>query len=124
MRLSVMILLPFVLAGCGKKASEPVSYSKQIQPILNSRCISCHGTEKADGKIVLTSYESLMSSRIPHGKKPLVIPGDYKKSWLYIACSTDQPPYHMPPDTAQKALVPNEELLLISEWITQGAQNN
>ncbi|HSQ77159.1 MAG TPA: c-type cytochrome domain-containing protein [Bacteroidota bacterium] len=124
MRLSVMILLAFVLAGCGKKAPEPVSYSQQIQPILNSRCISCHGTEKAEGKILLTSYETLMSSRIPHGKKPLVIPGDYKTSWLYISCATDQPQYHMPPDTAQPTLLSKEEILLISDWIKQGANNN
>jgi len=119
-----MILIAVILAGCGKNAPESVSYSKQIQPILNSQCISCHGTEKAEGKIVLTSYETLMSSRVVRGKKPLVVPGDYKTSWLYIACSTDQPPYHMPPDTTQKSLVPKDELLLISTWITQGAQNN
>ena len=82
------------------------------------------GRKKQKGKIVLTSYETLMSSRIPHGKKPLVTPGDYKTSWLYISCSTDQPQYHMPPDTAQLTLLPKEELLLISDWITQGANNN
>jgi len=124
MRLSVMILLIALLVGCGKKAPEPVSYRDQIQPILNNRCVSCHGTERAEGKIVLTSYETLMSSRIFPGKKPLVTAGEYRKSWLYILCSTDQTHYRMPPDTLDLTLLPKAELLLISEWITQGANNN
>lgn len=124
MRMLALILLAALVAGCGKKAPEAVSYRDQIQPILNARCISCHSTEHAEGKIVLTSYEFLMSSRILPGKKPLVVPGEYQKSWLYILCSTNQPHYRMPPDTLDLTLLPKPEVSLISEWIKQGAQNN
>ena len=60
----------------------------------------------------------------PPGKKPLLIPGDYMKSWIFILCSTNQPHYRMPPDTASQALLPKEQLSLIADWIGQGAQNN
>ena len=124
MRLSTVLLIALVLAGCGRKAPDTVSFKGQIQPILNARCVSCHGPEKAEGKIVLVSYDAVMNSRILPGKKPLVIPSNQAQSWLYILCATDQPHYRMPPDTSSRSLVPREELLLIANWIKQGAQNN
>ncbi len=124
MRLFLMMFLASLLTGCGTKEPDPVSYRDQIQPILNARCLSCHGTEKAEGTIMLTSYETLMGSRILPGKKPLVIPGDYVKSWLYILCATDQEHYRMPPDSADLTLLPKTELALIAEWINQGAKDN
>lgn len=124
MRLPVMILILVLLAGCSHTAPEPVSYNAQIQPILTARCTSCHGAEKAEGKVLLTSYEALMASRIMPGKKPLVTPGEHLKSWLYILCATDQPHYRMPPDTTDLTLVPKTELALIADWIAQGAKNN
>jgi uncharacterized membrane protein len=123
-RLSVTMLIACLLIGCGKKAPEPVSYGTQIQPILNKRCVACHGTQEAEGGIRVDSYENLMNSRILPSKKPLVIPQNHLKSWLYILCSTDQPHYRMPPDTMQLTPLPKEELELIANWIMQGAKEN
>jgi len=124
MRLLLVVVLAAALAGCGGKKSEPVSYTAKIQPILNEHCVSCHNADRAEGKIILTSYGTMMASRISPGKKPLLIPGDYMKSWIFILCSTNQPHYRMPPDTASQALLPKEQLSLIADWIGQGAQNN
>ncbi len=124
MRLFCAVLIAAALIGCGGKKVEPVSYAAKIQPILNTRCIACHGGDRVEGKIVLTSYDAMMASRILPGKKPLVIPGDYMKSWLFILSSTSQAHYRMPPDTSGQGLLPKDEVALIAEWITQGALNN
>lgn len=124
MRTFICVLFVIALAGCSGKKSEPVSYTAKIQPILNQHCVSCHNADRAEGKIVLTSYDALMASRITPGKKPLLIPGDHLKSWLYILCSTNQAHYRMPPDTASQALLPKDEITLIAQWIQQGAPNN
>ncbi len=124
MRYLIIILLAIALASCGGKKPEPISYSAKIQPILNEHCVSCHNADRAEGKIVLTSYDALMASRISPGKKPLLIPGDHMKSWLYILSSTNQAHYRMPPDTASQALLPKEKVALIAQWIQQGAANN
>jgi len=124
MRTTALLLIGFLLVGCGKKSIAPVKYMAHIQPIMNDRCVSCHGSERAEGKIVLTSYEALMASRILPGKKPLVVPGDYAKSWLYILCATDQPHYRMPPDTMRITPLPKADLELIANWIAQGAKND
>ena len=124
MRLPAIIFIALLIPGCGKKAPDSISYRDHIQPILNARCISCHRTEKAEGKIVLVSYDALMNSRILPGKKPLVIPSSHVQSWLYILCATDQPHYRMPPDTSNRSLLPKAELALVADWINQGAKNN
>jgi mono/diheme cytochrome c family protein len=121
MRISFVLALFVCIAGCGR---TPVSYREQIQPILNTHCVSCHGAENASGKINLTSFEAVMSSRTVHGKKPLVIAGDAAQSWLYILARTNQPHVRMPPDTSSQQPLPDEKIELIGKWIMQGAKNN
>ena len=101
-----------------------MSYREQIQPILSDRCVRCHGTETSRGKIVLTSYETLMSSRTVSGKRPLVVSGNISESWLYILSATTQPHFRMPPDTSSVTPLPKKDLDLIGKWILQGAPNN
>jgi hypothetical protein len=115
------LLLACIVFGCGQK---PVSYRDQIQPVLNTRCVKCHGGEMTLGKISLTSYESLMSSKTISGKQPLVYPGSPTESRLYILCATNQAHFRMPPDTSAITPLPGPELELLAKWITQGAKNN
>lgn len=124
MRATCILLLACIFLGCGQKGPQPVSFREQIQPILNNRCVRCHGAEKAIGKIALTSYENLMSSRTVSGKKPLVIPGNASESWLYILSATNQPHFRMPPDTSSITPLPKSELDILAKWIMQGAKND
>jgi len=124
MRALALLIVACLLLGCGQKTVKPVSFREQIQPTLNSQCVKCHGTELTRGKIVLTSYESLMHSRTFPGKKPLVIPQEPAKSWLYIVCATNQPHYRMPPDTSTVVALPKEQLQFLAKWIEEGAKDN
>ncbi len=124
MRFMGILVVVVLLAGCGQKAPVPVSFREQIQPILNDRCIRCHGGEQTLGKVVLTSYDDVMTSRTHPGKKRLVVPDTLRESWLYLLCATDQPHYRMPPDTSNITPLPQNELDLIARWIMQGAKNN
>ncbi len=118
-----ILFLALLLADCGKKV-QPVSYREQIQPVLQAKCVSCHGGQGPAGKIVLSSYESLMASRTVKGKKPLVVSGSLPESWLYVLGGTDQPHFRMPPDTSRVTPLSREEVKLVGEWILQGAKNN
>jgi hypothetical protein len=121
MQRACIVLVLLSLTSCGPK---PVSYRTQIQPVLNERCLSCHGADVHRGKIVLTSYETLMNSRAVSGKAPLVIPGSPYESRLYIVCSTNQAQFRMPPDTSHVTPLPKEDLELLVKWIMQGAKDN
>jgi uncharacterized membrane protein len=116
-----VVLLGLTLFGCARK---PVSFHEQIQPILNSRCTKCHGTEARYGKIVLTSYDSLMYSRTISGKEPLAIAGSPAQSRMYILCATKQSHFRMPPDTSNVTPLPPSEMELLGKWISQGMKNN
>lgn len=115
------MLIAVLTCGCGKKS---VSFKEQVQPVLNARCVQCHGSDVARGKIVLTSYATFMASHTVSGKEPLVIPGNPYQSRLYILCSTNQPHFRMPPDTSAVTPLPPDELDLLRHWITEGAKDN
>src|SRR5438132_12074754 len=48
------------LCLCGEsslRAEEPVSFHRQVRPILQQKCQGCHQPAKLQGKLLLTSYE-------------------------------------------------------------------
>lgn len=124
MRLLGALLIGLFFFGCGKKDQQPVSFREQIQPILQTRCVRCHGEENAAGKIMLTSYEAVMNSRTVKGKKPLVVSENLSESWLYVLSGTEQPHFRMPPDTSHITPLPKDEVQVLGRWIMQGAKNN
>ncbi len=117
----VAVFLTSILPGCG---SKQVSYKSDIQPILDTNCVDCHGGKKTKGKINLTSYDSCMGARSITDKGPIVQPGNLAGSRLYILCATEQIKYRMPPDTFHLKAIPPEQLATLGKWIMQGARNN
>ncbi len=120
---ALIAALLLLLVGC--HTDRNVSYQTQVQPILTAHCVRCHSGEKPKGKIDLTSYASLMSTRAKiSGKQPLVVPGSPAESRLYVLCATAQAHFRMPPDTSSIAPIPEEELKTLMHWISQGAKEN
>ena len=44
--------------GKSGSVSTPISYDKQIRPLLDKYCYSCHGNGKTKGDITLDGYKS------------------------------------------------------------------
>jgi|GEM_PF-287420 len=91
-----------------------VSFADDIAPILKARCINCHGGQKTEEGLDLTSYGLLMT-----GSKngAVVIPGDATRSLLGKALIEREMPKRGP------KLSP-EQAQLIIDWINQGALDN
>ena len=123
MRQLSFLFAALLLFGCAK-SHKPVSFREQIQPILAERCVSCHGAEKARGKVVLTSYETFIKSRTVSGKEPLAIAGNPGESRLFVLCATQQVHFRMPPDTTTIPPLTQAEVELVGKWIQQGMQDN
>ena len=71
----------FVVAVCQlANAAEPVDFAKQIKPILQKYCVSCHGGETVESGF-RADFGSLMLEGGNRGA--VIVPGDAKKSSLY-----------------------------------------
>ncbi len=122
------IMTTFFITSC----SQPqVSFSKDILPVFNDRCLVCHdgkgeGSDKTD--YLTTTYEEVMKGT-KYG--PVVIAGDSMSSTLYrvISHRTD-PKIQMPPHhnislaEGRSEPLKSEEIELVKNWIDQGAKNN
>ena len=92
----------------------PVSFSADILPIFESRCISCHGGNKTEKGLDLKSFASLMNGS---EEGPVVTAGDAANSSLASLILNGKMPKRGP------KLTP-EQVQLIIDWINQGALDN
>ncbi|NNG12221.1 MAG: hypothetical protein HKM88_03120 [Halobacteria archaeon] len=132
MRSSILIIglaitAPFLGTGCSKQ----VSYTADIQPLLNEYCVQCHdgkgeGSEKSG--FIMTNYDNVMK-----GTKfgPVIVAGDSESSTLYrIISGKVSPKLDMPPTGPESLAIGRghkmtpDAITAFQQWIDQGALNN
>ena len=102
-------------------SSTEVSFSKDVAPVLDKFCMTCHSSEEDHpSQFFMDSYESLMKGG-KHGKA--IVPGNSKES-LFTQKMSDDPPFGkvMPPP--RKPRPTPEQVALVLAWIDQGAKKN
>ena len=73
---------------------KPVDFSTQVKPIINAKCITCHGGVKAKaGFSLLFREEALAKTK---SGKPAIIPGDADHSELIKRITASDPEERMP----------------------------
>src|SRR5438309_12087567 len=97
-------------------ASTPVSFSKQIAPILAKKCVACHGPEKSKGHFRLDSFDLLMKAG--ESKSASVVPGQPDQSELFHRITAQDEDDRMP---QKDDPLPAVQIALIARWIKQGA---
>lgn len=95
----------------------PVSFAKDVLPILKAKCNACHGSMGGwDG----STYQSVINS----GQSgPAVIPGDLLKSLLAQKIQGTQQIGKMMPPSGMGSLTPTE-IQKILDWIAASAPDN
>lgn len=98
--------------------SKKVDFLKQIKPLFQAKCYSCHGRESQEGGFRLD-----LKSRAMEGgdSGPAIKIGDSHKSELYHRIAGSGDGDKMPPEGEGTPLSP-EELALVKRWIDQGAK--
>lgn len=93
-----------------------LDFNAEVRPILNTKCISCHGGVKESAGFSLFSREDAL--RPTDSGKPAIIPGDPNGSELIKRLThkdlDERMPYHAEPLTP-------EEIETLRKWISQGA---
>jgi mono/diheme cytochrome c family protein len=98
-------------------AAEPVDFAKQIKPLLQKYCVSCHGPEMVESGF-RTDFGSLMFEGGDRGAA--LVPGDASKSLIYQVLVGEgvvaQMPFELPK-------LSDEQIALVKTWIDQGAKS-
>ena len=120
--LSGLLFLPSVLTAAeDKPADGPVSYYRQVRPILQAQCQGCHQPAKAKGGYVMTDFKKLLAGGESEGKA--IVAGQPGKSALVkmITPEAGSAEAEMPKG---KPALPANEIELIRNWIAQGAKDD
>jgi mono/diheme cytochrome c family protein len=91
-----------------------VSFTNDILPIFESRCINCHGGQRTQEGLDLKTHTSLM---LGSSNGDVVTPGDAGDSLLVEIVATQKMPKRGPKLTPP-------QIQLITDWVNQGALDN
>lgn len=112
------LFAPVVFAAPAFAAQAPVSFNRDIRPIMSDTCFHCHGfdakSRKAGMRLDLRE-EALKETKT--GALPIV-PGQPDKSEIIARLHDKDEP--MPPEEAHKPLTPAQKDLF-RRWIAEGA---
>ena len=111
-----LLAVPFAAAGeAGVDAADPRFFAAHVLPILEARCLDCHG-EDAGGGLDLSGPRS---ARVPgDGGEPALVPGDAAASVLLRRVLAADDADRMPPDADP---LPPAEIAVLRRWIDAGA---
>ena len=96
--------------------ARPVDFTRDIRPILEKSCFSCHGPEKQKGDYRLDSATAAVKGG--ENYTPAIKPGDSANSPLIHLVSGLVPDSKMP---AKGDPLTKEQIGLLRAWIDQGA---
>lgn len=95
-------------------AASTVSFAKDLQPLFQESCVSCHGGEKTSRALDLKTFESLMAGS---QNGAVIVPGEAASSKLVQSIQAGKMPKRGTKWTP-------EQLQLLVDWVNAGAQNN
>jgi WD40 repeat protein len=98
------------------KRTDAVAYEKEIDPIFEKKCITCHSGSVKKGELDLGKYEGLVKG----GRRgSSIVPGKGSESLIYKLLHREMKPF-MPPK-GEDPITP-QELAVVKLWIDQGAK--
>lgn len=98
-------------------AEKQIDFNVDVKPILNKKCISCHGGVKQQGGFSVLFREEALA--VTKSGKPAIIPGHPEESEFIKRLKSNDPEERMP--YKHPALDANE-IDILSTWVKQGAK--
>ncbi|MES2738448.1 MAG: DUF1553 domain-containing protein [Verrucomicrobiota bacterium] len=105
-----------VAAQYSAAKKDGVNFYKEVMPILEANCFSCHQGSKTKGDLKLDSLAEALKGGESDG--PAIVPGKPEKSSLIARISTTDEDYIMPPKGHP---LKAEQIAVIQRWISEGA---
>jgi len=111
------MLLIVIVCSCNGPTKNEISFNRDVRPILNDKCLRCHGGVKANGEFSMLFEEDAFGKT--RSGKAAIVRGDYKGSELFKRITHKDLELRMPLDADP---LTQEEIDIISQWIDQGAK--
>jgi hypothetical protein len=90
--------------------AAPVSFSRDVLPLLSDNCLACHGQDEGHRKADLRLDTS-------EGAREVLQSGDF-----IARITTDDPEEMMPPPKSHKPKLSGEQIDTLKRWISEGAK--
>lgn len=113
--LKVMVLASLHFAATFASSAEP-DYATRIQPLLTKYCAGCHNDDDREGKLSVSSYESLLKG----GAKGAVFTAGHGELSRLVRVLNGKSEPAMPPKDNERPT--DAEIALLIEWINAGAK--
>jgi hypothetical protein len=101
-----------------KIPDKNVSFSQDIYPVFQVKCISCHNATNPDGGLDLTSYSAATADF------NIIFPGNPDNSRIVWAIEGNRPPIQPMPPVGYSRPFNDNQRQGIRTWITEGALDN
>jgi uncharacterized membrane protein len=98
-----------VSTAAAEAPAREIDFPKEILPILEEKCIRCHGTKRRAGKLDMRTIQAMLDGG---DSGPAFKPGDAKQSLMIEMIHYKE----MPPKKEEPRVTP-EELDLLRAWI-------
>jgi mono/diheme cytochrome c family protein len=114
--IAILALLAFGL-GHFTTSDRQVDYSIDVKPIINRKCITCHGGVKAKGGFSLLFREDALAKT--ESGKYAIVPGKPDESEMIRRINEKDPEERMP---YKHERLSDEEISILTRWVKQGAK--
>jgi mono/diheme cytochrome c family protein len=98
---------------------QTVDFTRDVQPILASNCIKCHGPDAQNRQADLR-LDVWSAGGDVLGAEGVIVAGQPANSELVSRITSDDPDLRMPPTDSGKTLK-TEQIATLQKWIAQGA---
>ncbi|MEX2168931.1 MAG: c-type cytochrome domain-containing protein [Pirellulales bacterium] len=104
-------------AKCEESQSTPISFVREVAPILVGKCQACHGPKTAESNYRLDTFQLLMQPG--DFASPPITAADLENSEVHRLITSEDSEERMPNNGDRLA---DSEIQTINAWITQGAK--
>jgi hypothetical protein len=117
------VALSMSVVACNRQQiARRLDFNQDVQPILASRCFSCHGPDPEMRKAGLRLDLAEWAMKKRDGRRDAIVPGHPEKSELVKRIESKDPHYLMPQTALGEAKPMSAyEIAVLTEWIKQGA---
>lgn len=118
-RTGLLVSLLGLLAPAAR-AEEPLSFNRDIRPILSDACFQCHGPDEQHREAGLRlDLRDVAIGKLASGKTAIV-PHNLDESELVRRLTTEDAELRMPPGDSGKTITPRQ-IELLKRWVSEGA---